>query len=50
MGVVPAYKLGREYRDLLGGLNQRIARIADRVILMISGLPLMLKGERVDAL
>ena len=50
MGVVPAYKLGREYRDLLGGLNQRIARIADRVILMISGLPLMLKGGRVDAL
>lgn len=43
-GVVPAYPLGRRYRDLLGEINQSVARIADDVVLMIAGLPLALKG------
>jgi adenosylcobinamide kinase / adenosylcobinamide-phosphate guanylyltransferase len=42
-GVVPAYPLGRRYRDLLGEINQRVANVADRVILMVAGLPLQLK-------
>lgn len=44
-GVVPAYELGRRYRDLLGEINQRVAAIADRVVLMVAGLPLMLKDS-----
>jgi adenosylcobinamide kinase / adenosylcobinamide-phosphate guanylyltransferase len=44
-GVVPAYPLGRRYRDLLGEINQSIAKVADHVILMIAGLPLALKGH-----
>ena len=44
MGVVPAYLLGRAYRDLLGRANQFIARRADRVYLMIAGIPLELKA------
>ncbi len=44
-GVVPAYPLGRKYRDLLGEMNQRVARIADDVVLMVAGLPLALKGH-----
>ena len=44
-GVVPAYPMGRRYRDLLGEINQRVARVADDVILMVAGLPLALKGH-----
>ena len=43
-GIVPSYPLGRRFRDLQGILNQRIAARAERVILMVAGLPLALKG------
>jgi adenosylcobinamide kinase/adenosylcobinamide-phosphate guanylyltransferase len=43
-GIVPSYPLGRRFRDLQGMLNQRIAARAERVILMVAGLPLALKG------
>jgi adenosylcobinamide kinase/adenosylcobinamide-phosphate guanylyltransferase len=49
-GVVPAYPLGRRYRDLLGEINQRVARVADDVVLMVAGLPLVLKGHLEVAL
>jgi adenosyl cobinamide kinase/adenosyl cobinamide phosphate guanylyltransferase len=45
LGVVPPYPLGRAFRDLLGTANQRLAAHADRVTLVVAGLPLMLKGE-----
>lgn len=44
LGVVPAYSLGRIYRDCLGWANQALAREADRVILMVAGLPVDLKS------
>jgi adenosylcobinamide kinase / adenosylcobinamide-phosphate guanylyltransferase len=47
-GVVPAFEMGRRYRDLLGGINQRVAAIADRVVLMIAGIPLVLKDALTD--
>jgi adenosylcobinamide kinase / adenosylcobinamide-phosphate guanylyltransferase len=47
-GVVPPFELGRRYRDLLGEINQRVATIADRVFLMVAGLPLALKGSLRD--
>ena len=45
MGLVPESRVGRLYRDLLGKVNQTIARRADRVYFMLSGIALNLKGE-----
>jgi adenosylcobinamide kinase/adenosylcobinamide-phosphate guanylyltransferase len=44
-GVVPVYASGRRFRDLVGEINQRVAAIADTVLLMVAGLPLVLKGS-----
>jgi adenosylcobinamide kinase / adenosylcobinamide-phosphate guanylyltransferase len=43
-GVVPDHPLGRRFRDLQGVLNQRIAARAARVVLVVAGLPLAVKG------
>jgi adenosylcobinamide kinase/adenosylcobinamide-phosphate guanylyltransferase len=43
--VVPAYKSGRIFRDVLGELNQRVARVADQVLLMVAGYPLVVKDR-----
>jgi adenosylcobinamide kinase / adenosylcobinamide-phosphate guanylyltransferase len=43
LGVVPPYRLGRLFRDALGMANQRLALVADEVILMVAGLPWRLK-------
>ena len=44
-GVVPAYPLGRWYRDALGLANQRVAYEADAVCLMTVGLAQVLRGD-----
>jgi adenosylcobinamide kinase/adenosylcobinamide-phosphate guanylyltransferase len=44
MGVVPEYASGRRFRDLLGEMNQRVAQVASDVLLLVAGLPLVLKG------
>lgn len=43
MGVVPATRMGRDYRDALGAANQRLAAAADGVLLFVAGLPWRLK-------
>ena len=49
-GIVPDHSLGRRFRDLQGMTNQRMAALADCVVLMVAGLPLAVKGtlERVS--
>ena len=42
-GVHPPTELGRRYRDLLGFVNQRLAAAADRVTLMVAGIPVPVK-------
>lgn len=46
MGLVPANKMGRLYRDLLGKANQLLAKQADEVYLMVAGLPVPIKPAR----
>lgn len=42
-GVVPSYRMGRFFRDLAGRINQYLARNADEVIWMVSGIPVRIK-------
>ena len=44
LGIVPDTPLGREYRDILGTVNQRLARACKEVMFMAAGLPMKLKG------
>jgi adenosylcobinamide kinase/adenosylcobinamide-phosphate guanylyltransferase len=44
MGIVPAYPLGRSYRDLLGRANQQVAAVAEEVYMVICGIPVELKA------
>lgn len=44
LGIVPETPLGRRFRDAQGRLNQRVAAIADRVVLMVAGMPLKVKS------
>jgi len=42
-GLVPANRVGRLYRDLLGKANQLLAQRVDEVYLMVAGLPVQIK-------
>jgi len=43
MGIIPENALARLYRDLAGRCNQVIAGACDRVVFMVSGLPMEIK-------
>jgi adenosylcobinamide kinase/adenosylcobinamide-phosphate guanylyltransferase len=45
-GIVPDNYVGRTFRDLQGLVNQSLARAATRVVLVVAGLPLVLKDDR----
>jgi len=44
MGIIPDNELSRKYRDIIGTINRRIADLAQQVILMVSGIPVVIKG------
>ena len=48
-GIVPVTPLARRFRDLLGLANQMIAKKADEVIFIQSGIPMKIKGEVKNA-
>ncbi len=43
MGVIPADPVSRRYGNALGRINARLAAAADRVELMVAGIPLRVK-------
>jgi adenosylcobinamide kinase/adenosylcobinamide-phosphate guanylyltransferase len=45
MGIVPADPMSRRFRDLQGMANQKFAEASDILIFMVSGIPMVLKGE-----
>ena len=44
MTVVPETVAGRRFADELGTLNQRLAALCDRVVLVVAGQPITVKG------
>jgi adenosylcobinamide kinase/adenosylcobinamide-phosphate guanylyltransferase len=45
LGVVPATRSGRLFRDELGSLNAKLAQVCDEVLLLVAGLSVRLKGK-----
>ncbi len=45
MGIVPAFPLARQFRDIAGQANQILAQAASTVLFCSCGLPLALKGN-----
>lgn len=45
MGIVPENLLARRFRDIAGRVNQRLAAAAGQVWLVVSGIPVPIKGE-----
>ncbi|MFA5089453.1 MAG: bifunctional adenosylcobinamide kinase/adenosylcobinamide-phosphate guanylyltransferase [Candidatus Omnitrophota bacterium] len=43
LGLVPANRLGRDFRDTAGKVNQLLAREADEAFFIVCGIPLRLK-------
>lgn len=47
LGIVPANKLSRDFRDIAGKVNQIIAKSAESVVFMVAGIPLKVKTGKV---
>ncbi|WP_332770141.1 bifunctional adenosylcobinamide kinase/adenosylcobinamide-phosphate guanylyltransferase [Phenylobacterium sp.] len=43
-GIVPDNALARRFRDQAGWMHQAVAAAADQVVMVVAGLPLVLKG------
>ena len=45
LGIIPLGEISRKFVDEAGRLNQRLAQVADKVVFVAAGLPLVLKGK-----
>lgn len=48
MGVIPQQHSGRLFRDEIGRLNEQLAKVVDEVVLVVAGLPLILKKAQIN--
>ncbi len=44
LGIVPIDKLSRYFRDMMGNVNQILAKKANEVYFVVSGIPMKIKG------
>lgn len=49
LGIIPAPPLARRFADEAGTLHQRIAALCDRVVLMVAGVPFVVRGAPLEA-
>ncbi|MCY3958451.1 MAG: bifunctional adenosylcobinamide kinase/adenosylcobinamide-phosphate guanylyltransferase [Chloroflexi bacterium] len=49
LGVIPPTRLGRDYADALGRVNQQFAAAADDVFVVFAGLPVNLKTRGLES-
>ena len=47
-GIVPENELARRFRDVAGLVNQKVAACANRVVWMVAGIPVRIKGMLVE--
>lgn len=47
-GIVPEHKLARDFRDHLGRLHQEIAALAQRVLILVAGIPMVIKDTLAE--
>ena len=43
-GIVPENQLARQFRDITGWVNQAVAKCANKVVWMVAGIPVTVKG------
>jgi adenosylcobinamide kinase/adenosylcobinamide-phosphate guanylyltransferase len=43
MGIVPENAMARQFRDMAGHLNQRVARVATEAYFVVAGMPVRIK-------
>ncbi len=44
-GIVPENEMSRRFRDMAGLLNQKIAEVADKVYMVVAGIPVKIKDK-----
>ncbi|OEU47667.1 MAG: bifunctional adenosylcobinamide kinase/adenosylcobinamide-phosphate guanylyltransferase [Desulfobacterales bacterium C00003060] len=45
-GIIPENRLARRFRDVAGLVNQKVSGCVDRVVWMVAGIPVPIKGMR----
>lgn len=48
LGIVPENMLARQFRDLAGFVNRRMAKKADRVVMTVAGIDMQVKPKPYD--